>query len=297
MSLPTPGSGSVDEAPACRDLGAIVQAWRSTQPVSAKVPEIVLAQARAFVDRAGPLAPPRNLGEAIDEVRRRAPGWGPADFVYWSMWTKGACEWARHDPGWIVHLVDAVFNALPNGCRGPAVFHAWKTGKYPQALLSAARWRELFGVGFIDDNTVRQRPTGTVTLYRGASYGCRRNWSWTSRWATAEIYRLWRGKDILDARQADPSVQVDRSAVWIARVPWSSVLARSRPANPLDDEWVVDTEHAKIKIFDDSPRGNHLPHCRTPRRARATPLGGPVRLGGRPMPGRCLDCGAYIVAH
>ena len=280
------------------EVEAIIRAWRSTRPTGTPVPDVIRMQAAAFVERRGHAAAPRSLDHAIRDVRQRAPGWGAADFVYWSLWMGGSCDWARQDLGWIVKLVDAVFDALPAEWRGSAVFHAWKTGGFPQALLPETRWRELFNLpGYIDENTVTRRPSGSVTLYRGATHGCRRNWSWASTWGTAAIYQLWRAQEIRDAQENGDLTGLQPSAVWVARVPWSSVLARSRPPNPLDEEWVVDTENVKIKKFDDSPRAHHLPHCRMPRRARATPLGGPVRLGGRPMPGRCLECGVCISGY
>lgn len=218
-----------------------------------------------------------SLDEAIDEARVYCSRWEPLDFVVFCWWIRcsSAFGWTTVSRGWQAKILDAIAADLPHESVRGATFHAWKMGPNPQEFLLTNRWRELFsGDGYIDDTEVVPRPaSGHLVLYRGSNWETRANWSWTSIFRIANIYRETHGGP--------------NGLVWVALVPWQNVLAWQPYA-----EYVVDTMRRdgrgsmiSIRPLDLPVRRSHWPHCKTGRTGR---------LAAMFTAHRCQECGAQV---
>lgn len=206
------------------------------------------------------LLPVASLDDAIDEARLRGSTWSPDDFLYFCWWVKCGSDWPATVHGWQAHLLDAVADDLPIETLSPAAFIVWKDVGYPQEHLLTGRWRELFNRGgYVEDlKAIQRTATEPLVLYRGSSWESRANWSWTSTFSTAEVYRR---------RHGGPD-----ALTWVAWVPPGNVMARNRrfvQADRLSDEYVVDTMDRNrpgwtipIRPLDLPARRAHWPQCR-----------------------------------
>lgn len=130
---------------------------------------------------------------------------------------------------YMLRYVDKLSPESATATVGPV----WSMAEYPDKCLSHRRWRDLFTLaGYTVEGVPAERPTETLTLYRGSVPERRADWSWTDNRAVAERYAAGG----LRGRRA--------GTVWIAQVePWR-LLARNTGRS--EDEYVVDT--AKLTI-------------------------------------------------
>jgi hypothetical protein len=77
-------------------------------------------------------------------------------------------------------ILSYVFDYLDQTSRGEALEAAWVGSEYPTFQLSKEEWVTMFhAFGYTVDGTSRERPTESVTLYRGATPECKHGMSWT----------------------------------------------------------------------------------------------------------------------
>jgi hypothetical protein len=108
------------------------------------------------------------------------------------------------------------------------VASVWSDAEFPDSYAAHSIWRELFLLaGYTVDGRSAERPTVTLTLWRGSVSGRRADWSWTDDRSVAETY-------------ADGAhYQRPKGTVWRASVePWR-LLAQNTDRQ--EREYVVDT--------------------------------------------------------
>ncbi|MBF9335809.1 hypothetical protein G3N30_06035 [Microbacterium lacticum] len=126
-------------------------------------------------------------------------------------------DWKRK-PG----LLYAQAAQLSVGARATALSIVWSHSQ--PRHLPMPKWRSLFdSVGFIHDGARVSRPESVPTLYRAATPGYERNWSWTDSRAVANWFLNYiPGSELYALENVDPS----------------GVLARIDLI--AENEWVVD---------------------------------------------------------
>jgi hypothetical protein len=139
-------------------------------------------------------------------------------------------QFERHDPGFREDL-DEVAYALADAWSGPD--HPTRAG------LEVLSWTHMFErVGYVVDGrrAEAERPTGTVTLYRGAHPSFRRGMSWTDQLDVACWFTRYRSPG--------------GSQVYVARVPPKSLLAHLHEYGNGrgEHEFVVDMRGVRTKV-------------------------------------------------
>ncbi|RAN79329.1 hypothetical protein B5P43_15580 [Bacillus sp. SRB_336] len=136
------------------------------------------------------------------------------------------------------HLLAHIHQArmLTSTLAAVTVGGAWSDCDYPDRALDRDVWREMFGLaGYTQDGTAAERPTRTLTLYRGTVAERRADWSWTDRLDVARRYAA-------GIRQRPTGL------VWTAEVPAANLLCRNLAREEF--EYVVDTEGLRITRFE-----------------------------------------------
>lgn len=111
---------------------------------------------------------------------------------------------------------------------------AWCDAEFPMNTLGADGWRQLFDfAGYTDDGTRTERPSSSMTLWRGALPDHRDGWAWTDDRALAEWF-------------ADRPHNGGRACVWVADVEPARMLARISQQRLGESEYVVDTRGLRI---------------------------------------------------
>jgi hypothetical protein len=146
---------------------------------------------------------------------------------------------------WPQYLRDAV--ERPEASTVPL---AWATLQSPEEWLPRSVWRRLFSTtGYTVDSRATDRPSESVTLYRGAPAVRRFGMAWTPNRRIAEHF----------AAGEDP-VYYGRGPgrVWMATVePWRLCAYVRYLAGRIEDEYVIDTRNLRmgqLKIQPDVPR-------------------------------------------
>lgn len=106
-------------------------------------------------------------------------------------------------------LLTYVFDYLEPTTRGEALEAAWVSSEYPTFQLSKEEWVTMFDAfGYTVDGTSRERPTESLTLYRGATTEYKQGMSWTdkqeiaSKFASGDL--LGRGAGVVFTAKVEP---------------------------------------------------------------------------------------------
>lgn len=108
----------------------------------------------------------------------------------------------------------------------------WSSAEYPDRELDHDTWRWLFDVaGFTVDGKPADRPTESLTLFRGSVPERRTDWSWSRDRAVAELF-------------AEGPRGRGKGRLWVCEVPPAHALAVNTGRD--EDEVVVDTRGLRI---------------------------------------------------
>jgi hypothetical protein len=114
---------------------------------------------------------------------------------------------------------------------------AWTSPEWPEANLGGDLWRLLWQqVGYVSDGD--PRPTGPVTLYRGAVPARKRGMAWTADLTRARWF----------AHRFPRSEHFKQGRVYTASVAPERIYARYTGRG--EDEWVIDTRGLGIRTLE-----------------------------------------------
>lgn len=148
----------------------------------------------------------------------------------------------NHIPALLVDLLDKDMGMgmyLDMSTIGEALEDAWTGAEFPERVVERGLWVTMFGwSGYIVDSTPRERPTESLTLYRGAKPDAKAGMAWTGSLEKAQWF-------------ANRPMQFGKGKVFTATVEPERLFAHF-PESRGEDEYVIDTDDLKITEYADN---------------------------------------------